>query len=184
MDLCRLARGDHVVEAGVRMRHHQILVERAREEHRLLRHHPKYASQFVGGEIADVLAVEVDLAFLWLIEAEYQFGQRALAAAGGAHDYREVSRLEADVEVAVEPGELFAIAERQVSDRKISLARLFALRGKRMRFLRHIQNVAQAFDGDVGLLEFLPQSDETQHRLAHPAGEHLEGTGAARSCRW
>jgi hypothetical protein len=44
-----------------------------------------------------------------------------------------------------------------------------------MRFLRHVEDVAQALDGDVGLLEFLPQADESQQRLTHPAGEHLEG---------
>ena len=35
--------------------------------------------------------------------------------------------------------------------------------------------LVQAFDGDVGLLEFLPQSDESEHRLTHASGEHLEG---------
>ena len=52
---------------------------------------------------------------------------------------------------------------------------VFSGRCQGMRFLRHVEDIAQAFDGDVGLLEFLPQADEAQERLAHPAGKHLEG---------
>ena len=60
---------------------------------------------------------------------------------------------------------------------EVDSARSLILPGWRqgMRFLRHVENVAEAFDGDVGLLEFLPQADEAQERLAHPPGEHLEG---------
>lgn len=52
---------------------------------------------------------------------------------------------------------------------------ILAGRGQGVRFLRHVEDVAQAFDGDVGLLELLPQADESQERLAHAAGKHLEG---------
>jgi hypothetical protein len=44
-----------------------------------------------------------------------------------------------------------------------------------MRLGGHVEHVAEALDGDVGLLEFLPQADQAQQRLAHAAGEHLEG---------
>lgn len=44
-----------------------------------------------------------------------------------------------------------------------------------MRFGGRIHQIAQTFDGNVGLLEFLPQPGEAQHRLAHARGEHLEG---------
>ncbi|TND03623.1 MAG: hypothetical protein FD118_1442 [Rhodocyclaceae bacterium] len=39
----------------------------------------------------------------------------------------------------------------------------------------YVEDVAEALDGDVGLLEFLPQAHQAQQRLAHAAGEHLEG---------
>jgi len=44
--------------------------------------------------------------------------------------------------------------------------------GKRLR--GHIHYVAEAFDRDRGLLKFLPQSDQSQHRLRHAAREHLK----------
>jgi hypothetical protein len=44
-----------------------------------------------------------------------------------------------------------------------------------MRLGGGIEDVAEALDGDAGLLELLPQADEAQHGLAHAAGEHLEG---------
>ena len=40
---------------------------------------------------------------------------------------------------------------------------------------RKVEDVAEAFDGDAGLLERLPQADEAQARRAHPAGELQEG---------
>ena len=50
-----------------------------------------------------------DLPLLRLVEAEHQLGQRALAAARGAHDHREVAGLERQVEIPVQPGQLFAV---------------------------------------------------------------------------
>jgi hypothetical protein len=52
---------------------------------------------------------------------------------------------------------------------------LLALRNQRMRFLRHVEDVAEPLDRDIGLLELLPQANQAQQRLTHAAGEHLEG---------
>ena len=176
VDLGGLAGGDHVLEAGVRVGHDQVVVERAGEEDGLLRDDAEDAAEFVGGKGADVLAVEGDLSFLRLVEAEHEFGQRALAATGGAHDHGEVAGGEAEVEVAVQPGEVFAVAEGEIGDGQATgVLAVFALGGERVRFLREVEDVAEALDGDVGLLEFLPQADEAEHGLAHAPGEHLEG---------
>ena len=175
MNLRRLARLDHILETGMRMRHDQIVVERAGEEHGFLRHHAEGGSQFIGRQMPDVLAVEIDLPFVRLVEAEQQFGQRALAAAGGAHQHRQVAGLQRQAEVAVEPGMMFRVAEGEMAEIDSARSLVLPARGQGMRFLRHVENVAQALDGDVGLLEFLPQADESQQRLAHAAGEHLEG---------
>lgn len=61
MNLRRLARLDHILETGMRMRHDQIVVERAGEEDGFLRHHPEGGSQFIGRQMPDVLPVQVDL---------------------------------------------------------------------------------------------------------------------------
>ena len=93
MNLRCLAGLNHILEAGMRMRHDQVVVEGASEEHGFLRHDTKGLPQFVGGEVPDVLAIEVDLAFVGLIEAEQQFGQRALAATGRPHQHGQVAGL-------------------------------------------------------------------------------------------
>jgi hypothetical protein len=54
-------------------------------------------------------------------------------------------------------------------------ARRLARGSQAVRLGRGVHHVAEALDGDVGLLEFLPQADQAQQRLAHAAGEHLEG---------
>ena len=53
--------------------------------------------QFVGGEVADVVAVELDCALIGLVEALQQFGERALAAARRAHDGDALAGLDGDV---------------------------------------------------------------------------------------
>lgn len=175
MDFGRLAGLDDVLEAGVRVGHDQIVVEGAGKEHGFLGDDAEGVSEFIGGEVADVLAIEIDLPFVGLVEAEQQFGQGALAAAAGAHEHGEVTGFEAQAEVAVEPGVVFGIAEGEMLEVDSSRPLVLAAGGQGMGFLRHVEDVAQAFDGDVGLLEFLPETDESQEGLAHPAGEHLEG---------
>ena len=110
-----LAGLDDVVEARVRVGHDEVVVDGAGEEHGLLRHDAEGLAQFVGGQMADVAAVEEDLPVRGLVEAQQQFGQRALAAAGGAHQHGELAGLEREVEVAVEEGVLPGIAEAQLA---------------------------------------------------------------------
>ena len=69
---------DDVVEAGVGMRHDQVVVEGAREQYGFLRDDAVGLAQFVGGEVADVAAIELDLPIGGLVEAEQKFGQSIL----------------------------------------------------------------------------------------------------------
>jgi hypothetical protein len=101
-------------ETGMRVCHEQIVVERAGKQHGFLRHHSESRSQFVGGEMTDVLAVERDLTFHRLIEAEQQFRQRALAAARRTHDDGQLARWESQGQISVEPRMLFGVAESKV----------------------------------------------------------------------
>jgi hypothetical protein len=48
----------------VRVSHDQIVVEGAGKEDGFLRHHPEGCPEFVGGQVADILAVQFDLPFL------------------------------------------------------------------------------------------------------------------------
>lgn len=95
MDFRRLAGLNHIFKAGMRVGHDQVVVERTGEEHGFLGHDAEGIPEFVGGEMADVLAVKIDLAFVGLVEAEQQFGQGALSAAGRPHEHREVAGFQA-----------------------------------------------------------------------------------------
>ncbi len=132
------------------------IVEGAGEEYGFLGDDAEGGAQLVGGQVADVFAVQVDLAFVGLVEAEQQFGQGALAAAAGAHQHGEVAGLEGQAEVFVEPGVVFGISKGEMVEFDPAGAVVLSGGGQGMRLLRHVENVAQAFDGDVGLLEFLP----------------------------
>ena len=59
-------------------------------------------------------------------------------------------------------------------DGKVALAGLFPFRRQGMRFLRHVEDIPELLDGDVGLLELLPQAHQPQQGLRHSPGEHLE----------
>src|SRR5688572_15007711 len=84
VNLGELAGLGDLVEAGVWVRGEQVLVDGAREEIGFLRHDAEVLAKLVGAELAGVLAVQEDLPFHRLIEAEEELGQGALAAAGGA----------------------------------------------------------------------------------------------------
>jgi hypothetical protein len=58
---------------------------------------------------------------------------------------------------------------------EVDPSRRRSLGNEGVRLLRHVEDVAEALDGNAGLLEFLPKSDQTEHRLTHATGEHLEG---------
>ncbi len=174
VDLRRLAGLDDLFEARMGVGHDEVVVKGSGEENGFLRHDPEDAPQLVGGQVADVLAIQIDMAFLGQVESEQNFGERALAAAGWTHQYSEMARLEGEVQVAVEPGIVFGIAERETEKVYPSLAGVLAVGRECVRLLRHVENVSQAFDGDVGLLELLPQPDQSKHGLTHAGSEHLE----------
>ena len=66
--------------------------------------------------MADVFAIEIDLAFVRLVETEQQFGQRALAAAGRAHQDGQVAGLQRQAQILVQPGVMFGIAEGKMAE--------------------------------------------------------------------
>ena len=70
---------DHLLEAHVRVGDDEVIVDGAGEQHGLLRHHAEVVAQLIGGEMADVTAIERDLPVAGLVEALQQFGERAFA---------------------------------------------------------------------------------------------------------
>lgn len=96
MNLRRLAGLNDILEAGMWMRHDQVVIEGSSEKDGFLRHNAERGSEFIRGQVADVFAVQVDLSFVWLIETEQQFGQGAFAATAGAHQNGEVARFEGE----------------------------------------------------------------------------------------
>ena len=174
VDLGELARQHHLGEAGIGVGGDQVLVDRPREQARFLRHDAEGLAQLVGGKVAQVAAVDADRALARLVEAEHQLGERALARAGGAGEHREPARRERQAQVAVQPGVLARVAEREIGDADLAPALGAARGGERVGLGRGVHDVAQAPHRDRGLLELLPQAREAQHRLRHAAREHLE----------
>ena len=171
----RFAGDDHVFEGRVRITEYDVVVDRTGEQDAVLRHHAEAAAQFVGAEMADVVAVELDAAFSGLIEALQQLGQRALAATRRPHDGDALAGLYPDIQVLIQVRQVLAVAEGEVLDFDPALSRAFPARHHGVGLLRCVHHVTQALDRDAGLLKFLPQADELQHRLRQAAGEHLEG---------
>ena len=122
-----------------------------------MRHYTEDGPQFVGGHVADVAAVDPDLAVGGLVETEQHLGQCAFAAAGGAHQDAQVSGFEGEVEVAVQVGVLGTVAEAQIFEFNVAtLGAVASCRGECIWLGRHVHDIAQTFYRDVGLLEFLP----------------------------
>jgi hypothetical protein len=166
---------DDVVEAGTRIGGEQVLVDGAAEKIRFLGHDAEILPQLVGGEMTDIAAVDLDAAFFGLIEAEQQLGEGALARTRRTGQDGELAGLQAEIEVAAQPGAVGRVAEGKAlyADFALALRRAGGREGHRLG--RTVHDVAQALDGDIRLLELLPKRGEAQHGLAHAAGEHLKG---------
>jgi hypothetical protein len=102
--------------------------------------------------VADVAAVEEDAAFLGEVEALQQLGERALAGAGGAHQGQHAAGLEGEREVAVEEGAVLAVAEADSFDVHPAALGAAALGHEGDGLDRGVHDVAEALDGDAGLL--------------------------------
>ena len=71
---------------GVELAVADVVGDRAREQHRILRHEADVVAQRSQRERADVMAVDQDPPFVRVVEARDQAGERRLAGAGGADD--------------------------------------------------------------------------------------------------
>ena len=101
VDLGGAAGGDDLLEARVRARHAEVVVDGAGEEDGLLRHDAEGLAQLVRREVAQVAAVELDAAVARLIEAEQELRERALSASRRSGDHDEAAGAEGVVEVPI-----------------------------------------------------------------------------------
>src|SRR6266851_3734523 len=83
--------------------HDQVLVDRGREEDRVLEGHADVRAQGAQLKVADVDAVEEDLAFGHVVQTREQVGERRLAAPGAPHDAQRLPRFDGQVDVAQDP---------------------------------------------------------------------------------
>src|SRR5258706_12810265 len=83
--LGKLARLDDLLEARMRVGENQVVVDRAAEEYRVLRHHAVMLAQLVGGKITDVAPIDRDRAVGRLVETLQELGKRAFAGTRRAH---------------------------------------------------------------------------------------------------
>ena len=78
--------GDRILRAGVRFSIHKVVADGAAEEERFLKHDADMPSQVGGGQVADVDAVEADVAGIYVVEPADEIYQRGLAASAAADD--------------------------------------------------------------------------------------------------
>ena len=114
VDFGQFAGCDDLLKVGLRTGHLQIVQNGAGKEHGLLWHHPKVAAQFIGGQVGDVNAVNLDAPFSRLVKPLKQFGQRTFAAARGPHDGNGLARYQLRIQILVQHGQFVAVAKGQV----------------------------------------------------------------------
>src|SRR6185369_6758952 len=152
-----------------------VVVDGAVEQQVLLQHDADLAAQPGGVDLPDIDPVDLDLPALRPVETLHQFRQRRLARAGGSDDtYHLPGR-----NLQVDAGENLRSAGHVTEADTAELDG--AARGRQrdlaeaLTFRRGIQDVAQPFDGDLRLLEVLPELRQAQDRRRHLVHDHVEG---------
>ncbi len=80
-----------------------VRFERAREKERILQHDAEHPPQILQVHLANVHAIEQNLAALNVVEAQQQLNDRRLARAGVPNDRQRLARLHAEGNVAKHP---------------------------------------------------------------------------------
>ena len=81
VNLRHLAGVHRLLKRRVRVGDDEVVVDGAREQDGFLRHHAEVMAQFVGAQVADVVAVDLDLPAGGQVEPLQQLGEGALARA-------------------------------------------------------------------------------------------------------
>ncbi len=95
----RLGRGHDLVPGGRRLAVGDVVADRHREEEGLVEDHADVGPQAGQGQVADVVAVDLDRAVLHVVEAGEQAGHGRLAGTGPADDGHGLARGDVEVEV-------------------------------------------------------------------------------------
>ena len=162
----------------------QVVVDRAGEEHGLLRHHAEVAAAARWRASARMSRPSSwMLPSVGQIKALQQLGQRALAAARRAHQRPSTAPgLMVRLRCSIQVGQVLRVAEAETAGSRCGPGSLAArAAGDGVGLGRGVHDVAQALDRDLGLLELLPQADQAQHRLRQPA---RRTSGRRPACRW
>ena len=109
----------------------------------------------------DVVAVEFDDALAGGVKTHEEFGKRAFAGTGGTHDGGDGSGGDVHLEALVEKREVVGVAEGEVFNVDLAFTFSGTLRGDGVGFGGGVHDVAKSLDGEVGLLELLPEADES-----------------------
>ena len=122
-----------------------------------------------------VFAVDHDGTAARHVEPLKELGQRALAAAARPHQRGAFTGWDSEIQALKQERQILAIAELDVAKFNLAARTRQRLRNDRIRLDRGIHDVCQAPHRNLRLLEILPETDDAQHRLRDPAGEHLKG---------
>ncbi len=157
----------------------QVVADRGIEEMHVLRHHGEQLARGLLGQVAELDAVDADAADLVVPEAHQQGHQRGLATAAGTDERDALARIDAQVEVAEDPGVPVAVAERETLQLQGRRTATGALRhhgpGRVLHGGRRIDDLEQPPGRGPRRVQQLQGSGERLDRLE--GGDGREGQG-------
>ena len=145
------------------------------EEHVLLQHHADLTAQPARIELGGIDAVDEDLSALGQVQALDDLGERRLARTGGPDDADHLAGGDREIDVLQDLGCVRAIAQGDATQFDAALERGHGDHVLRRRLGRGEEDVAEALDRDLDLLEILPELRQAQDGLDHLSGDHVEG---------
>ena len=170
---------DHPRPRHRRIGESDVLVNGAVEQQVLLQHDADVAPEPPRIDMAEIRAVEQHLALARQIKTLDELGQGRFAGAGGADDADRLAGPDGERNLLQRFRRARPVAEADAAefDRAARRRRQKTRRGR--GFGACVEDVAQAFDRDLHLLEILPDLRQPQDRLDRLRGDHVEGDESA-----
>ena len=152
-----------------------VLVDGAIEEQALLQDDADVPAQPSRIDLAQIRSVQQNLPFVRQIEALDQLGERRFARAGRADDADDLAGANLERNIFENVGRVRTVSERDMANFDLAARGRQRDAGERSRLGRCVENVAEAIDRDLHLLEVLPDLRKPQDRLHGLHGDHVEG---------
>ncbi len=166
--------GDHLLQRCARIGQRDVLPQAAVEQYVLLQHHADLTTQAGGIGEREIQPIDEHPTAFRHIQALDQLGERALARARTADDADDLTGLDVQGDALEHFQGIGPIPKVDIVERDATRDGRQAAPGGG-GFGGRVEDVAQALDGNAGLLEIGPQLRQPHDGLRHAAGQHIEG---------